>query len=164
MKRHTQNILFHLLPVVFWLLAIGGIVVWEIFTPKSSVCHYIPAAAALLSVFLVYRIPRHTNAIEQCFQMAVLLGIASYWLPTLVFLILPIWAYLIYQNLFNLRAFLATIIGLALVAAWVAVFNLLHLTDYPLQIAHNLSIWIPTGAVLLAFTASTIVRQTLRVR
>jgi len=93
-----------------------------------------------------------------------LLGISSYWLPSVLFLLLPIWGYLIYQNLFNLRAFLATLIGLAFVAAWVTVLHLLHILQYPLEIAYNWYVWIPTGAVLLAFIATTIARQTLRVR
>ena len=165
MTRRTQTILFHLLPAVFWLLAIGGIVIWEIFfNTAHSFFHYIPAVLALISVFIIYRIPRHTSAIEQCFQVAVLLGISSYWLPSVLFLLLPVWGYLIYQNLFNLRAFLATLIGLAFVAAWVTVLHLLHILQYPLEIAYNWYAWIPTGAVLLAFIATTIARQNLRVR
>ena len=165
MKRQTQTLLYHLLPVAFWLLAIGGIVLWEtIFNFQFSIFNYLPALAALLSVTIIRRIPRHTDSVQQCFQVAILLGIASYWLPSVVFLIIPIWIYLIWQNLFNLRSFLATFIGLGLVAVWLVVFNQLQITNYQLQIAYNLYAWIPTGAILLAWLGTTIVRQTLRVR
>ena len=163
MKHQTQTILYHLLPVAFWLLAIGGSVVPVFFLPDYA-WGFIPAVLALLSVFLIGRIKRHTSSVEQCFQMAVLLGIAAYWLPTVVFLILPIWGYLIYQNLFDKRAFLATILGLATVAVWLTVLILLHLIPYTFSLAYNLYAWIPTGALLIAYIASTIVRQTLRVR
>jgi hypothetical protein len=82
----------------------------------------------------------------------------------LVFLIIPIWIYLIWQNLFNLRSFLATLIGLGLVAVWIVVFNQLQITNYQLQIAYNWYALFPTGAILLAWLGTTIVRQTLRER
>ena len=164
MRRQTQTILFHLLPAVFWLLAIGGSVVPVFFLPDYA-WGFIPAVLALLSVFLIGRIKRHTSSVEQCFQMAVLLGIAAYWLPTVVFLIVPIWGYLVYQNLFTMRSFLATLLGVATVAAWFAVLSFLlpetfHLSPFTFHLYR----WIPTGAFLIAYIASTIVRQTLRVR
>ena len=165
MNRRTQNSLYHLLPVVFWLLAAGGIVLWEIFTPYTlHFTLYLPALLAWVSVLIIHRIPRHTSAVEPCFQMAILLGIAAYWLPSVLFVILPLWGYLIYRNLFDLRAFLATLIGLATVAIWVVVLSQLSIINYQLSIANNLFAWIPTGAVLLAWLAATIVRQTLRER
>ena len=164
MKRQTQTLLYHLLPVTFWLLAIGGIVIWEMYHLPFTICHFIPAMAALLSVTIIRRIPRHTDSIQQCFQVAVFLGIASYWLPSVVFLIIPIWIYLIWKNLFNFRSLLATFIGLGLVAVWMVVLEFLHLTHYTIHLAYNLHAWFPTGAVLLAWLGTTIVRQTLRVR
>ena len=99
--------------------------------------------------------------------MAIFFGIASYWLPTVVFLTIPVWAYLIYQNLFSGRSFLATFLGYAVVAIWAAVFIFFGWIANPW--AHFFAIenalgWIPSGAVLLAWLGSTIVRQTLRVR
>ena len=129
-----------------------------------TIYHFIPALAALLSVTIVRHIPRHTDSIQQCFQVAVFLGIASYWLPSVVFLIIPIWIYLIWKSIFNLRSFLATFIGLGLVAVWMVVLEFLHLTHYTLHLAYNLYAWFPTGAILLAWLGTTIVRQTLRVR
>ncbi|MBR2285512.1 MAG: hypothetical protein IJ900_03165, partial [Paludibacteraceae bacterium] len=126
MKRSTQNILYHTLPIVFWLLA--GLVCALPWFFQLSTLHsqlstfiYLPALLALVSVMIVRHIPRHGDAIEPCFRIALLLGIAAYWLPSVVFLVLPIWVYLIYRNLFNLRAFTATLIGLATVAIWMMV-------------------------------------------
>lgn len=164
MNRRTQNILYHLLPVVFWLLATGGIVLWEIYNVQFTIYNYIPALLAWVSVLIIHRIPRHGDSIEPCFQMALLLGIAAYWLPSVLIIILPLWVYLIYRNLFNLRAFLSTLIGLATVTIWIAVGNYLHLTQYTFHFANNLFAWIPTGAILLAWLGSTIARQTLRER
>ena len=164
MTRRTQNILYHLLPVVFWLLGAGGIVLWAICHLPFTIYHYVPAVLAWVSVIIIHRIPRHTSAVESCFQMALLLGIAAYWLPSVLFVILPLWGYLIYRNLLDLRALLATLIGLATVAIWVVVLNYLHLTQYTFSLSHNAQLWIPTGAVLLAWLASTIARQNLRVR
>ena len=165
MKRQTQTLLYHLLPVAFWLLAIGGIVIWEIYHLPFTIYHFIPALAALLSVAIIRRIPRHTDSVQQCFQVAVLLGVASYWLPSVVLLVIPIWIYLIWQNLFNLRSFLATLIGLGLVAVWMVVLIiLLPETFHFSPFTSHLSNWFPTGAVLLAWLGTTIVRQTLRVR
>ena len=159
MKRQTQEILYHLLPVVFWLLATGGSVLfyreWQ---------GYVVALLALICAWLIRRIKRHAYSEEECFVVAILLGIAAYWLPSVLFLILPVWAYLIYQNLFSLRSFLASLIGFAVVAIWIAVLSVFQLSTFNFQLAHNVRAWIPTGAVLLAWLGTTIVRQTLRVR
>ena len=75
--------------------------------------------------------------------------------------------YLIYQNLFSFRAFIATLIGYAVVAIWAAIFIVLGWIANPWAhffATENAWGWIPTGAILLAWLASTIARQTLRVR
>ena len=169
MKRSTQNILYHTLPIVFWLLA--GLVCalpWFFhlspLTSHLSPLNYLPALFALISVMIVHHIPRHGSAIEPCFRIALLLGIAAYWLPSVLFLILPIWGYLFYRNLFNLRVLCATLIGIATIAIWVVVLYQLSIVNYQFSILSNLSAWLPTGAVLVAWLGSTIVRQTLRVR
>ena len=128
---------------------------------------FAPAVLSLLSVIILRRIPRHTSSVEECFQVALLLGIASCWMPTVLFLILPVWGYLIYQNLYSLRSFTATLIGFATVAVWVGVPVFLGVIGNPWAdffATKNLWAWIPTGAVLIAFIASTIARQNLRVR
>lgn len=164
MNRRTQNILYHLLPVTAWLLAIGGIVVWEIYNVQFTIYNYIPALLAWIAVLIIHIIPRHGDSVEPCFVVALLLGIAAYWLPSVVFLMIPAWGYLIYRNLFGMRPFLASIIGLATVAIWVAVGNKFSIFNLQFSIANNLFAWIPTGAILLAWLISTIVRQTLRER
>ena len=165
MKRSAQNTLYHLLPVAFWLLALGGIVVWELLTNyQSPITNYIPALLALLSGAIIRRIPRHEESVEQCFVVALLLGVAAYWLPSVVFLLLPVWAYLIYRNIFSFRSFLASVLGLALVAVWYAVLHLLNILSFPLYINHNAGAWVPTASVIIAWILTLIVRQTLRVR
>ena len=165
--------LYHLLPAVFWLLAIGGSLV-PVFLPLNFqlstfnyYCGYWVAAIVLIIIVFIGNIKRHASSVEECFLMALLLGIASYWIPTVVFLTLPVWAYLIYQNLFSGRSVLATLLGYALIAIWAAVAILFGWIANPW--AHFFALenalgWIPLGAILLAWLASTIVRQILRAR
>jgi len=172
-KRQTQVILYYLLPIAFWLLAIGGCIVpalipelSELLTPNYY-WGFMVAALVLIMIAVIGKIKRHTNSIEECFQVAVLLGIASYWLPTVVFLTLPVWAYLIYQNLFSLRAFIATLIGYALVAVWAALAVYMNWIANPWGafFAKEYALgWIPLGAILLAWIASAIARRNLYVR
>ena len=168
MRRATQNTLYHLLPVAFWLLAAGGIALWAVLAWDTF--HFtslLPGALMMLCWGVVSRIRRHASSIEECFQVALLLGIASYWLPSVVFLILPIWGYLIYRNLFSFRSLVATLLGFAVVAVWAAVLVWLGWIVNPwfeFFATKNLWAWIPTGSFLIAFIASTIARQTLRVR
>lgn len=164
--------LYHLLPVVFWLLATGGSLVpvffsFDVPSRMDYYWGYLVAVIVLSVIWIIGRIQRHSVSIEQCFQVAVLLGVASYWLPTVLFLIIPVWAYLIYQNLFSFRSFLASVIGFLLVAVWAAVFIVLGWIANPWALffdTTNAWGWIPTGAFLLAWLSSTIARQILRVR
>ena len=164
MKRQTQTLLYHLLPVVFWLLAAGGIVLWEISNIQFTIFHYLPAVAALLSGMIIRHIRRHESSVEQCFWVGILMGIAACWMPSVVFLILPVWGYLIYKNLFGMQPFCATLIGLAVVAIWTAIGNYFSLFTLHFSLANNVCFWVPTAAILIAWLASTIVRQILRVR
>ena len=181
--------LYHLLPVVFWLLAISGSVLPLLLAAPDSPFSSLPyrhgkglgylfrhalvvteeviALPALLVIAIMARIQRHSSSVEQCMHMGVLLGIASYAMPTVVFLTLPVWAYLIYRNLFNLRSFIATILGYALIAIWAAVFIALGWIGNPWDhffALENALGWIPLGAILLAWLASAIARQQLRIR
>lgn len=162
MKRQTQTILFHLLPIVFWLLAIGGSVL-----AYRHLGGYIVSIFVLWAVYIIHHISRWEEPVEQSFQMAVLLGIASYWLPSVLLLILPIWIYLMYQSNFGLRSFSATLVGLALVAIWAALAVVMgwmtnEWADF--FASKNALGWIPVGASLFAYIASTIARRNLRVR
>lgn len=169
MKRQTQVILYHLLPVVFWLLAIGGTLAPYLFTPlpENYWWGYLVTAIVLIVIVIIGRIQRHTTSVEECFQMALLLGVASYWLPTVLFLTPVFWIYLYVQNIFSFRSFMATLIGFSVVAIWATAFIYLEwiANPWPSFFAiENAWGWIPTGAILLAWLGSTIVRQTLRVR
>lgn len=155
--------LYHLLPVVFWLLAIGGSAV-PLFFVAGYGWGYIPAVLVWLSTYIIRHIQRHTNSIEECFGVALMLGIASYWLPSIVFLIFPIWGYLIYQNLFSGRSILASLIGFAVVAIWMGIGHYYGLFTFHLSLSYNLWAWLPTGSIVTAYIASTIARQNLRIR
>ena len=176
MTRNTQTILYYLLPVAFWLLAIGGALL-PVLLPNSQISilnsqypilhYFLPSILVLFAVLRLTHIHRHASAVEPAFQVAVFLAIASYWLPTVLFLLLPAWIYLAYRNLMEWRAVWATLIGLALVAVWVAVFVFLGIIEMPSlegRAGVGFLSWIPTGAFLIAYIASTIVRQNLRER
>lgn len=175
MKQSVQNTLYHLLPAVFWLLAIGGSLVPVIlqFTPyalnitPNYYYGYLVAALVLIVIFFIGRLKRHASSVEACFRMGMYLGVASYWLPTVVFLTIPVCAYLIYRNIFSGRSILALLLGYALVAIWAAVFIWLGWIANPWAhffASENALGWIPLGAILLAWLASTIARQILRAR
>ena len=173
MRRQTQNMLYHLLPAFFWLLAIGGSVVSFLVIQQlaeqdgKQFLLFIPAVLLLIVLHSISRIERHGSSVEQCVWLGLLMGIASYWLPTVVFLIVPIWIYLIFQNKFSFRSFLSTLIGMAVVAIWAAVFIYLGWMDdvwTDFFAKENAWGWIPTGATLVAWVASTIARQNLRAR
>ena len=165
-NRNSSNrkLLYHLLPVVFWLLAIGGIVLGEIYNLQFTIYNYIPALLVLISTLIIRHISPHTDPIVQCFQVSLLLGLASYWLPSVLFLMIPVWVYLVYRRLFSLRAFSASLIGFACLAVWMVVLSFFQLSTFNFQLSTNLFAWIPIGSVLFAYIASTIARQVLRVR
>ena len=128
---------------------------------------FIPALLVFPCALIICHLPRHADSREACFVCGLLLGIASYWLPTVLFLILPIWGYLYYRNLFSSRSLMATLIGLTTVAIWTSIFVYMGWIANPWAdffASKNAWGWIPTGAVLLAYLSSTIVRQILRVR
>lgn len=167
MTRRERVILYHLLPAIFWALAIGGSLIPFAFDIPRYAWGYIPIALVLFCIMKLGGIQRHTSSVNTCFQVALLIGIASYWLPTVVFLILPVWVYLIYINVFSIQSITATLIGLATVAIWAAVFIRLGWIANPWAeffAPKNAWGWIPTGAILLAWLGSTIVRRNLRVR
>jgi len=179
LKQSTQNILYHLLPAVFWLLAVGGSLV-PVFNSPFSILHspfstlhsqyligYAVAIVALVCIFIVSRIKRHTNSVEECFQVALLLGIAAYWLPWVLLMILPVWGYLIYRNLFSFRSFLSTLIGLAVVAVWIFVLFQLSILNPPFSLLpspFSILNYIPVISFLLAWLASAVARNILKVR
>ena len=155
MKRQTRSILYHLLPIAFWLLAAGGSVLFY-----REWNGYIASLLVLASFYIITHIPRHTSAEEPSFRASLLGAIAAYWIPSAIFLIPAIWIYLIYKMLLSFRS----LIGVAVVAIWIAVLNYLSIFNFQFSIAYNVRAWIPVGAFLLAAIGSTIVRQNLRER
>ena len=128
---------------------------------------YAVTALVLICLVVLKRIDRHKSSAEECFQCAVLLGIASYWLPTVVFLNIPFWGFVIYRTAFSRRAFWATIMGYVLVAVHAAIlvwFGWIDNVWAEFFAPERLWGWIPLGAILLAWLGSTIVQQTLRER
>ena len=165
MKRATQNMLYHLLPVVCWLLATGGMVLAHFLIPYGDIwTEIMPPVLVLAALLSIQAIPRHSDSAEPCFRMGVLVAIAAYWLPSAVFLAIPIWIWLYQRNLYSFRSFLATLIGMALVAVWAIVLQQLSIINCHLSLSSHLLAWIPTGITIFAWLLSTILRQTLRVR
>lgn len=171
MTYQTRTILRRTLPIVFWLLAVGGVIGvpylihWQ--APANYWWGFAVTAIVLYCLVILSRIDRHVSSAEENFQVAVFLGVASYWLPTVVFMIIPFWIFVIYKNAFSFRAFLATLIGFALVALHAAIlvwFGWIALVWAEFFSPDRLWGWIPVVAVMLAWLASTIVRQTLRER
>ena len=178
MKRHTQTILYHTLPIAFWLLAGVGCALWVFFDPAFQsegwirLLAAIPSLLSLIILIILTSIKRHASSVEESLWTGILLGIASYWLPTILFLLLPVWIYLYYRRLLDLHAFFASLIGVAIIAIWVAVLLFNPLSHAPV-IANpwarffepeSLWTWIPVGSVLFAYIASSIARNILKVR
>ena len=169
MRRQTQVILYNLLPATFWVLAIGcsfaSFFIWDI--PWRGLWGYLTGLLLLIVVEKVRRIERHTSSEPECFLLALFLGIMSYQTPTVVFLVVPFWVYLYAHNLFPFRSFMATFLGYGAVAIWAAVFYYLGWIGNPWAdffATDYLWGWIPLGSMIVAWVASTIARQNLRVR
>ena len=160
--------LFHLLPVAIWLLAIGGSVVWfllsEDFHFSAFLQAFLPAIIALICILFVTSVKRHASSVEECFVVAVLLGVAAYWLFGIVFLIIPLLGYLYVHHLLELRSIAAALVGFALVAIWAYMLTQFSIIDYTFSLTKNAEGWIPSGAFLFAYLAATIARRILRVR
>ena len=159
MTRRTQVTLYYLLPAIFWLLAVGGCALFYHDWPG-----YVVTSLVLFCILILGRIKPYTTVVEQSFQIALLLGVASYWMPSALFLIVPAVGFLLFRRLFNLRTFLALLIGFAAVAIWLVLLSRLSILDYSFSLTKNALGWIPIGAFIAAWLASTIVRQNLRVR
>ena len=124
-------------------------------------------ALILLSIHALKGVDRHDPSAEEIFVTSILLSIASCWVPTVLFLIIPAWAFLIYVNAFSQKSMLATFLGCATVAVYVVIlvyFGLIEnvWTDF-FSPAYAWG-WIPAGAMWLAWLLSTIVQQILRER
>lgn len=177
MTYQTRTILRRTLPVVFWLLAVGGAIGIPLIIANAG-CQetlinpnywwgFAAAALVMTALWLLYRIDRHMSSAEECFQIAVLLGIASYWVPTVVFMTLPFGLFIVYQNAFNFRSFLATLLGFCFVAIHAAICIWQGWINCPWADFFSVEYlwgWIPVLAMLTAWLSSTIARKTMRER
>ena len=135
---------------------------------------FVPTSLILTVILVLQHIDRHEIAVWQSFLSSLLIAIASYWLPTILFMLIPVIAFLIHGNHFNMRAFTAMLLGIATIAIWSLAFYLMKyygISPFPFRFpwAHFFEAeqawgWIPTGSFLLAWLASTIARETLRMR
>ena len=156
MNRRTSQILSRVLPIVFWTLAVAGTVgvpfllsSLNLQFPSFNTNYWwgFAVAALVLSVIVILgRVDRFAIAVAETFQIALLLGIASYWLPTILFLTIPVIIFLIVRNHFNMRSFTAMLVGFMTIAIWAAVFIVLgwienpwlrNLSVVPLSVARN---------------------------
>ncbi|MDY6379306.1 MAG: hypothetical protein SPK90_00720 [Bacteroidales bacterium] len=177
MNRHKATILSRVLPIVFWTLAVAGSVgipfllsALEVQSPDFNENYwwgFAVSALVMAVIGILQKLDRHEIAIQEAFSSSLLLGIASFWLPTVLFLTIPIIFFLVYRNHFSFRSFTAMIIGFSTVAIWATVAILLGWIPNNWAIFFSPTIawgWIPLGSILLAWLGSTIVRQSLRVR
>lgn len=177
MNRHKATILSRVLPIVFWALAVAGSVgipfllsALEVQSPDFNENYwwgFAVSALVMAVIGILKKLDRHEIAIQEAFSSSLLLGIASFWLPTVLFLTIPIIFFLVYRNHFSFRSFTAILIGFATVAIWATVAIVLGWIPNNWAIFFSSSIawgWIPLGSILLAWLGSTIVQQTLRVR
>ncbi len=177
MTYQTRVILRRTLPVAFWLLALGGSIAVPlilqsfnppIFKPSDNYWWgFLVAFILLLVLYIAKRLDRHQPSSQENFQMAVLLGVASYWLPTVVFVTIPMWFFCATRFAFNFRSFLATLLGYSAVAVHAALFVYLgwiHNVWADFFSPDYMWGWIPTGAIFLAWLGTTIVYKILRER
>lgn len=177
MNRRDSQILSRVLPIVFWTLAVVGSVgipfllrSLDMQPPAFNASYWwgFAVASVVLIIFVILqRLDRFAIAIHESFLVALLLGIASYWLPTVLFFVLPVMIFLISHNHFNSRCFTAMLLGFLTVAIWAALFIVLGWLNNPWAsffAPERLWGWIPTGSILLAWLASLIAQKTLRVR
>ena len=177
MKRRESQILSRVLPIVFWTLAVAGscafpfiLSTFELQPANFSTNYwwgFVVTGVVLSIIVILQRLDRFEIAISKSFAIAFLLGLASYWLPTALFLAVPVIIFLVARNHFNMRSFTAMMLGYATIAVWATVFIFLGWINnsWTLFFAPEMLWgWVPLGSVLLAWVASTIARQILRVR
>ncbi len=176
MTYNQRILLRRLLPAVFWLLALGGsigipfLLAYINQQPAANPNYwwgFLVAAFVLTAIIVAKRIDRHQTYVHQMFLIAALLGLASYWLPTIVTLILPFGIYAAWKATANFKAFLAIIIAFAMDTLYAAIFIYLgwinNVWEHILEPDYQWG-WIPVAAILTAWLASTIARLLLRER
>lgn len=173
LTRQTSNILYHLLPIVFWLLA-GGVCIYCAFFSQTFVlsrtAYFAHLILYILILSILVHVRRRDTSIEACFQIGFLLSIAAYWLPPVIVLLVPIWIYFIVIQSFSFRAFLSSLIGVAVVALYAFIAVRCNWISNPWhylwsgQYAFRWAEWLPLIALIVAWIASTIARRNLHAR
>ena len=159
------------MPVVFWATGMGGSLV-PVFLLENGVhpnylWGYLVSVLLLIPELMVSRINRHESSEESCFWIGLMVGISSYWMPTAIFMVIPFWIYLVTQNLFTVHGFVATGVGIGLVAIYAALAVWLGWIDNvwaDFFSVDHLWGWIPIGAAILAWAASALARKVLYIR
>ena len=171
MNRREAYIWRSILPTVFWAVGMGGSLV-PVFLLENGVhpnylCGYLVSVLLLIPELMVSRIHRHESSEVACFWIGLTVGISSYWIPTVLFLILPFWISLIVKNVFTLRGLVATAIGVGMVAIYAALaiwLGWLTNTWADFFAVEHLWGWIPIGAVTLAWVLSIYIKRVFYVR
>lgn len=92
-------------------------------------------------------------------MMTLLLGIASYWLPTLVLLLIPIVLALMYRNTFDGQSLLAILLGLATCVIYIGVAYLFSWIELPWLNFFDPQInlrWVEVLALVISFVVVVI--------
>ncbi len=120
MTYRTRQILRTTLPIAIWLLAAVGIYCFYRFSPN-------PRWEGALGLFLItplYQraVARHATCAKESFIAALVIGIASYWIPTVI-LLTPLigWRIASYYTV-QFKDVLAFLLGCATVAIYAVLF------------------------------------------
>lgn len=108
----------------------------------------------MLAVYVFQHIDRHQvqSAAEHTFLIAVLVAIASYWLPSVLFLLIGVILLLSLRQSFDGQSFLAILMGLALVSIYAALLSWLGWitpTWIDFFATNTLYYWMPIAALCL---------------
>ena len=171
MNRREANIWRSVLPVVFWTVGTVGSLI-PVFVLENGVhpnylWGYLVSVLLLIPELKVSRIHRHESSEVTCLWIGLMVGISSYWMPTVLFLILPFWICLIVKNVFTLRGLTATLIGVGLVAIYASLaiwLGWITNTWANFFAVEYLWGWIPIGVFALAWLLSIYIKHVLYVR
>ncbi|MCQ2323761.1 MAG: hypothetical protein MJZ53_02780 [Paludibacteraceae bacterium] len=129
MTLKQKQIIRYTVPAALWLLVGVGLFCFYRFCPY-------PRWEGALTIFLIPLIFWKANrrrgawAKEIC-SSVICLGIASYWLPSIVFLTPLVWAYVAHWRFITDRMFIATALGYGIVAFYAAIAIYLGWIDNP---------------------------------
>lgn len=128
----------------------------------------IPSTLVGLAVSILFSVEKHQDAApEEAFLASLLAGIASWWLPSLLFLLPFQYMFLQYRRAFDGRTFSASLMGLSVVAlyAGLAIWQQwIPLSWYPFFRFSDLWTMVPTLLLLTIVIVLTNVQQDRRVR